>query len=678
MRRLVIFLAVLLACCSYAADPYSVALERGVASGPQKDPTDLDQAMAGQVHQMAQQPADAALLSGRQIHSQVMVFCLTLIAAALFGFRKAAPAIGDFLNARVAADAPTFDARLPADLEAEEKVISAFSAALESKTAVATAEFITQETAERSLKQFLEVVPDHLHRIRALFAKLSSDPTEGMRQHTLAELCAEMRLLRVISDAPGLQPISQLAKGLEGLLKQISEKPSYATPSTLRTSAGAIVLLETLCESGLRADLASNPPPLFLAVDDDPISRMAVSCALKKVFTPPALAENGSAALALAEQTTYDVVFLDVEMPGMDGFEVCAKLHQTSANCHTPVVFVTSHKDFDSRQKSSAVGGHDLIGKPFLPFEITLKALTLLLRRRLEADREARSRKAAVAVAAQSPESNSVTSGAAFEDPQFASSASSAGFKNEASETVAAIRALLLDLPSASPPRQQELFGEIYILVHALLSEAERNEIRPVARLGAAIQNLLRKLLERPACLTSSTIESLASALNAFEQVCATNHSLEVFSPALKLLVVDDDPFARRAISNATQLTLARPEIAETGEEALKMAERQAYDAIFLDILMPGLDGFVTCSRIRQNSANATTPIIFITSSTDAVSREQARLVGGNGFLTKPVLPAEIAVVALTCALRKRLASSSSVQDQGTTALSLVRVLAGC
>jgi DNA-binding response OmpR family regulator len=44
------------------------------------------------------------------------------------------------------------------------------------------------------------------------------------------------------------------------------------------------------------------------------------------------------------------------------------------------VIFVTSHSDFDSRTKATEVGGHDLIGKPFLSFEIIVKALTLILR----------------------------------------------------------------------------------------------------------------------------------------------------------------------------------------------------------------------------------------------------------------------------------------------------------
>jgi len=72
-------------------------------------------------------------------------------------------------------------------------------------------------------------------------------------------------------------------------------------------------------------------------------------------------------------------------MPGMDGFELCSKIHQTALNQNTPVLFVTRHTDYESRVRSTTItGGDDLIGKPFLIFEITVKALTLLLRGRLK------------------------------------------------------------------------------------------------------------------------------------------------------------------------------------------------------------------------------------------------------------------------------------------------------
>ena len=71
-------------------------------------------------------------------------------------------------------------------------------------------------------------------------------------------------------------------------------------------------------------------------------------------------------------------------MPGMDGFEVCSKIRDTVPNRTTPVVFVTGQSDFDARVNSTLSGGNDLMGKPFLIFEVTVKALTLALQGRLQ------------------------------------------------------------------------------------------------------------------------------------------------------------------------------------------------------------------------------------------------------------------------------------------------------
>ena len=122
----------------------------------------------------------------------------------------------------------------------------------------------------------------------------------------------------------------------------------------------------------------------LLAVDDDYICRTAVSFALRKVFSQPDLAASGEAGLTLAREQPYDLIFLDIEMPDMDGFELCARVHETAPNQTTPVVFVTCHGDFNAR--AASCGGQDLLGKPFLSFELAVKALTLVLRRRLGGD----------------------------------------------------------------------------------------------------------------------------------------------------------------------------------------------------------------------------------------------------------------------------------------------------
>jgi len=73
-----------------------------------------------------------------------------------------------------------------------------------------------------------------------------------------------------------------------------------------------------------------------------------------------------------------------VVMPGMDGFETCSKIRNTIVNRTTPVIFVSGKNDFETWTAVNRNGGSDLLEKPFLVSEITVKALTFALRGRLQ------------------------------------------------------------------------------------------------------------------------------------------------------------------------------------------------------------------------------------------------------------------------------------------------------
>jgi len=121
-----------------------------------------------------------------------------------------------------------------------------------------------------------------------------------------------------------------------------------------------------------------------MAVDDDAVIRHALNAALKRVGARPDLAADGHEGARLAESKRYDLIFVDIEMPEMDGFELCCRIKNTALNPLTPVVFVTSHNDLATRAKSSLAGGLEFLGKPFISSELAVKALTLVIKRRLQ------------------------------------------------------------------------------------------------------------------------------------------------------------------------------------------------------------------------------------------------------------------------------------------------------
>ena len=95
------------------------------------------------------------------------------------------------------------------------------------------------------------------------------------------------------------------------------------------------------------------------------------------------------AALALLESQAFDLIFLDVNMPVLSGFEVCEKLRKLPRCKDTPVIFVTLHGDFQSRAQGVLSGSNGFIAKPISPLELIVKALVFLQRSQgKEASRE--------------------------------------------------------------------------------------------------------------------------------------------------------------------------------------------------------------------------------------------------------------------------------------------------
>jgi DNA-binding response OmpR family regulator len=134
-----------------------------------------------------------------------------------------------------------------------------------------------------------------------------------------------------------------------------------------------------------RGGLAPGADPAkILVVDDEPISLRAVSFALEKARLKPVTVQDPLVALTMCGETKYDLIFLDVDMPNMTGFELCSKIRTEQTNKSTPVVFVTGLTTFESRANSTISGGNDFIAKPFLFIELAVKALIHLLRTRLE------------------------------------------------------------------------------------------------------------------------------------------------------------------------------------------------------------------------------------------------------------------------------------------------------
>ncbi|MEE8526046.1 MAG: response regulator, partial [Thermoanaerobaculia bacterium] len=123
----------------------------------------------------------------------------------------------------------------------------------------------------------------------------------------------------------------------------------------------------------------SQPPFTVLLVEDNPVSREMWSLYLTNEGFEVATAENGLDALDLVAEQTIDMVILDVMLPGLDGFEVLAKLRQSAGPEELPVIMATSRDKSEDIVRGFELGANDYITKP-VHLEVLLKRIESQLR----------------------------------------------------------------------------------------------------------------------------------------------------------------------------------------------------------------------------------------------------------------------------------------------------------
>ena len=535
------------------------------------------------------------------------------------------------------------------------------------------------------LEEFFTSWPRVLADLRKQLQQAVQAAENGSRRRFLHDLGRELRRLKGETGLPELLPVWQMVCALEGLIRQLADKVNEVTPSTLRTVSGAVDLLAELCQPGLDAQLLTRRPVRLLAVDDDPICRHAIAFALKRALHAPDLASDGEAGLALAQEQAYDVIFLDVEMPGLDGFEVCTQIHQTALNRATPVVFVTGQSDFEARVQSTLSGGCDLIAKPFLTFELAVKALTLTMQNRLR--QSERNESAAPVVPARATETvrgrANQSGGRQFPErvetdvpavplitslealaPAITPDAEEIAteFLTRAPEHLSWVNELLQSaLTVTDEAAWLPMLSDVYLRLHSFTPDAKFAKGHPAMQLSSALEKLLRKLLQNPAPPSKATMVTVTAAVELLRDLCATAPPQGPTGAPLRLLVVDDDPVARRALTGALQTMFEKPATAENGEVALARAAERTFDAIFLDVQMPGMDGFEVFARLRSEGRNTETPIVFVSGRNDLGTVAELSTRGDCDIISKPFLPAELLVKSLTLMLRRHRATLAGV-----------------
>ncbi len=105
--------------------------------------------------------------------------------------------------------------------------------------------------------------------------------------------------------------------------------------------------------------------------------------------------------------------------------------------------------------------------------------------------------------------------------------------------------------------------------------------------------------------------------------------------------------------------------MASNGLEGLRKAKDEAPDLVILDVMLPGMDGFEICHRLRSEPATAQLPILMFSAKAQEIDKETGLKVGADGYLAKPAAPAEIVSQVGKLLARKKGAATSGEKVSG-------------
>lgn len=240
------------------------------------------------------------------------------------------------------------------------------------------------EFRARMRADFFAQVPAIANALQLLCREVFEAEDARTQTQRLEALSRRVYFLTHMTSMTGCYPIAQLSSAFEALLFELQASPAAFNDSVRNTISTTVSLLASCLDRADRADEQCLAPTTVLVVDDDEVSSRAVKFALSRANLAVTCIPHPLEALEKLRNDPCDVVLLDISMPAMDGLALCEQMRRLPLHKHTPVIFITSHSDFSMRVRSMQSGGDDLIAKPILPLELTVKVIAHVLKRRLD------------------------------------------------------------------------------------------------------------------------------------------------------------------------------------------------------------------------------------------------------------------------------------------------------
>jgi DNA-binding response OmpR family regulator len=234
----------------------------------------------------------------------------------------------------------------------------------------------TKDSVRQELLNGAPAISRNLNQLWQNFQAASEPRDRELRFH---DFFRKAHFVTTMAGMAEFHALAQMASAFEALLFGMMDDLPRLEPSLERTTTMAVEFMRELLAQAHEFSASAQQEAWALVVDDDRLSNRRVISALRNAQLQAQSTESPETALQWLQEKQYDLVLLDVEMPGLDGVELCERLRRLPGYEKTPVIYVTIHADLDTRARTVLSGGNDFISKPVRPVELAVKAVMHLL-----------------------------------------------------------------------------------------------------------------------------------------------------------------------------------------------------------------------------------------------------------------------------------------------------------
>jgi CheY-like chemotaxis protein len=237
---------------------------------------------------------------------------------------------------------------------------------------------------DRVRRDFFEQIPAICKSLDRACRDFLDAPQGSPQLLRLDELQRKAGFLTHMMGMAGGYRIAQLSSAFEALLYELKFNPASFTSSVRHTIASTVALLVAALAHASQPDEQCLSPTEVLVVDDDLVSSRSLALTLTRANLNPTTVPDPFKALEKLRRNAYDIALLDINLPGMTGITLCEEMRKLPLHGKTPVIFVTSYSEFEPCARAILKQGDDLIGKPIVPVELTVKIIAQLLKNRMK------------------------------------------------------------------------------------------------------------------------------------------------------------------------------------------------------------------------------------------------------------------------------------------------------